>query len=645
MSSDPPQIQGLFDPAVEFDACGVGFVAHIDGQRTHDIVTKGIEVLVNLCHRGAAGADPETGDGAGLLFQLPDAFFRSPDAGLGFELPEYGRYGVGMVFLPTDRFAGRECMRILEEEAVRSGCGVLGWRDVPLDRDALGATARATCPEVKQIFLTGPPEEPVVFERRLYLARRRAERHVAASDTPGMSAFHIPSLSARTIVYKGMMLAPQVAWFYPDLASPRLASALAVVHARYSTNTFPTWALAQPFRFLGHNGEINTLRGNINNMYSRLKTLESDAFGPELADLFPVILEGGSDSACFDNLLELLILSGRSLAHALMMMVPEAWGTNYYMGNDRRAFYEYHAMFIEPWDGPAALVVTDGRQVGATLDRNGLRPARYVVTKDGLVVLASEAGVLPIPPEEIAEKGRLGPGKMILVDTKQKRFLTDHDVKAYVCRRRPYRRWVSANRVELRGLFQGTGTVDVERDRLFERQLAFGYTREDLSTIIRPMVETGKEPVGSMGDDTPLAVLCEEPRLLFNYFRQLFAQVTNPAIDPIREDLVMSLTTYLGRQGQHAGRGAGLRAHAQAQHPDPHQRRPGPHPRRRRARVPQRHALGGVPPARKAPRGCRRPWPAWPGKRKRRCTPACPSSFFPTARCPRAWRRCPASWP
>lgn len=549
MSIYLPPRQGLYDPALEHDSCGVGFVANIGGAPTHEIIKQGMEVLVNLTHRGAAGSDPDTGDGAGLLFQLPDGFFRCGAAGLDFTLPDPGQYGVGMVFLPTDRFAARECMRIMEEEAERYLCRVLGWRDVPIDRGAVGATARANCPDVKQLFLAGPEEEPAALERRLYVIRRRAERRVASSTAAGLNRFHVPSMSARTICYKGMMLAHQVSRFYPDLADENVRSALAVVHQRYSTNTFPTWALAQPFRFLGHNGEINTLRGNINNMYARLGTLQSDLFGEDLKEVFPVIMEGGSDSACFDNMLELLLLGGRSLAHALMMMVPEAWGVKYYMGNDRRAFYEYHAMFVEPWDGPAALVCTDGRQVGATLDRNGLRPARYVVTKEGLVVLASEVGVLDVPPNEVASKGRLGPGKMILVDTKRGRLLGDHEVKAYVCRRRPYRRWVSANRIELRGLFEGTATVEVDREKLLERQQAFGYTREDINVIIAPMVITGKEPVGSMGDDTPLAVLADHPRPLFNYFKQLFAQVTNPAIDPIREELVMSLTTYLGTQG------------------------------------------------------------------------------------------------
>ncbi len=547
MKSGLPEKKGCYDPGFEHDSCGVGFVANIDGRKSREIIEQAMRVLVNLTHRGASGSDPETGDGAGLLFQVPDDFFRSSGAGLGFELP--GLYGVGMAFLPNDRFACRECMRIVEDEAESCGCRVLGWRDVPIDRSAVGATARANCPEVKQVFIAGPEEVQEAFERRLYIIRRRAEKHIWGSDVDGMDQFHVPSLSSRTIVYKGMMLAEQVPRFYPDLANPLVKSALTVVHQRYSTNTFPTWALAQPFRFIAHNGEINTLRGNINNMQARYATLQSDVFGERLRDLLPIIIEGGSDSACFDNQLELLVQGGRSLPQALMMMVPEAWGQDYYMGNDRRAFYEYHAMFIEPWDGPAALVCSDGTRVCATLDRNGLRPARWVRTRNGLVVLASEVGVLDIPAKDVLAKGRLSPGKMVLVDTSQGRMLADDEIKAVVCRRKPYRRWLSANRMHLRGLFDGTGTVQVDRDSLLLRQQAFGYSREDLNIIITSMARDGKEPVGSMGDDTPLAVLSDQPRPLFDYFKQLFAQVTNPAIDPIREELVMSLTTYIGPQG------------------------------------------------------------------------------------------------
>lgn len=543
-----PAPQGLYHPAQEHDACGVGFVCNLGGEKTHAIVEQGVEVLINLTHRGAAGCDPETGDGAGLLFQVPDEFFRQA-AGLEFKLPMAGQYAAGMVFLPTGRFAQRECMKILEDEAAARSCPVLGWREVPVDLDALGWMARSNCPKIMQVFLKSPGLEGLDLERKLYVIRRRVEKRVAASTTQGMEQFHIASLSSRTLNYKGLMLAPQLVRFYPDLADPAMKSALCVVHQRYSTNTFPSWPLAQPFRLLGHNGEINTLRGNISNMRARYATLASPLFGEDLKHLLPVIVEGGSDSACFDNMLELLVLGGRSLPHALMMMVPEAWGDMYYMGNDRRAFYEYHAMFMEPWDGPAALVATDGVQVAATLDRNGLRPARYVVTQSGLMVLASEVGVLDIPPGEVAEKGRLSPGRLLVADTERKRLLSDEEAKAFFCRQKPYRRWVAANRVLLRGLFSGAGSVQVDGETLLDRQRCFGYSREDLEVLIRPMCQEGKEPVGSMGDDTPLAVLSDEPRPLFDYFKQLFAQVTNPAIDPIREELVMSLTTYLGKQG------------------------------------------------------------------------------------------------
>jgi len=543
-----PAPRGLYHPAQEHDACGVGFVCNLGGEKTHRIIEQGVEVLINLTHRGAAGCDPETGDGAGLLFQLPDEFFRA-STGLKFKLPKAGRFAVGMVFLPVDKFAQRECMRILESEAEALSCPVLGWRQVPVDHEALGWMARANCPFIMQVFLKSPGLEGLDFERRLYIIRRRVEKHVMASEMEGVEMFHVASLSSRTLNYKGLMLAPQLVRFFPDLADPAMKSALCVVHQRYSTNTFPSWPLAQPFRFLGHNGEINTLRGNINNMRARYATLASPLFGDSLDDILPVIVEGGSDSACFDNMLELLVLGGRSLPHALMMMVPEAWGDKYYMGNDRRAFYEYHAMFMEPWDGPAALVATDGVRVAATLDRNGLRPARYLVTNEGLMVLASEAGVLDIPAAEVVQKGRLSPGRLLVADTKRRRLLADEEAKAYFCRRKPYRRWVAAHRVLLRGLFSGAGPVMVDRESLLARQRCFGYSREDIEVLIRPMCEEGKEPVGSMGDDTPLAVLSDEPRPLFDYFKQLFAQVTNPAIDPIREELVMSLTTYLGKQG------------------------------------------------------------------------------------------------
>ncbi|MBN1257649.1 MAG: glutamate synthase subunit alpha, partial [Planctomycetes bacterium] len=549
MSFGLPEPSGLYDPAFEHDACGVGFVANIHGEKTHAIISKGIEVLINLTHRGAVGSDPETGDGAGLLFQLPDEFFRSVCPDSGINLPEED-YAVGMVFLPTDATSRESSTKIIENVIEREGFTLLGWREVPNNPEMIGRTARSTCPVIKQFFLSGNGIGQDVLEQKLYVLRRCIEKTIQAEVPEAAGWFNIPSLSSRTLVYKGLMLAHQVPGFYPDLNHELIKSALVVVHQRYSTNTFPTWPLAQPFRFVAHNGEINTLRGNINNMRARYSSLKSETFSDEdIQKLLPIIIEGGSDSACFDNVLELLVMNGRSLAHSLMMMVPEAWGVKYFMGTDRRAFCEYHSMFMEPWDGPAALVCTDGDRVCATLDRNGLRPSRYTITKQGMIVLASEVGVLDIPPEDVEAKGRLSPGLVIVVDTKAGRVMHDEAVKAWVCRHRPYRRWLLANRMELRGLFNSNNPVPTDRETLTERQQAFGYTREDLDVLLLPMARDSMEPINSMGDDTPLAVLSQKPQLLFNYFKQLFAQVTNPPIDPIREQLVMSLTTYLGPQG------------------------------------------------------------------------------------------------
>ncbi|NQT85413.1 glutamate synthase subunit alpha, partial [bacterium] len=546
-SGRPPQARGLYDPSYEHDSCGIGVVADVAGRRSHDTVRDAIQILENLTHRGAAGADPECGDGAGILMQVPDAFIRTRCADLDIRLPAAGQYAVGMVFLPAGR-AGGQCMESFERIARKNQCAVLGWRDVPCEHTAAGGRARETCPDIKQIFLDNPRLAPVDFERRLTLVRRMAEKVVEAQGFAGHEMFYIASLSARTLCYKGMLMAHQVVPFYPDLADEDLITAIAVVHQRYSTNTFPSWPLAQPFRMLCHNGEINTLRGNVNKMLARGSSLASDLWGNDILKLLPVIQnEGGSDSACLDNVLELLVLSGRSLAHSILMMMPEAWGEAYYMGHDRRGFYEYHANFMEPWDGPAAVAFTDGVQVGGILDRNGLRPARYTVTKDHRVILASETGVLDIPPSEVAAKGRLQPGKMLLVDTARQHILYNDEVKAEICRRQPYRRWVAANRITFQG-FGGVGEITHDPATLLARQLAFGYTREDVEVILRPMAETGAEPIGSMGNDAPLAVLSDKPQLLFNYFKQNFAQVTNPPIDPIREKLVMSLTTFLGRE-------------------------------------------------------------------------------------------------
>ncbi len=540
--------QGLYDPAFEHDSCGVGFIADINGRPSHEIIRSGIQILVNLTHRGAVADDPETGDGAGIMIQVCDPFFRRVASGAGLELPENGKYAVGMVFLPMEEKDRSFCEKTLEQAVEEAGVKFIGWRDVPVNQKSLGRGAKASQPFVRQAFVSDPIGAPDAFERRLYLARKIAENRVRewAGDRP--IRFHLPSFSSRTIVYKGLMLAHQVPLFYEELNDPDLISSLALVHQRYSTNTFPSWELAQPFRFLAHNGEINTLRGNINWMRAREATIESPLYGDDIRKLRPVIIPGGSDSMALDNMVEMLTNCGRSLPHSMMMLIPEAWGEKYQMSQDKRGFYEYHSILMEPWDGPAAIAFTDGRIIGGCLDRNGLRPARYIITTDDRIVMASEVGVLEFPPEKIRSKGRIGPGQMLIVDTVQKRIMYDPEIKAVISRLQPYRRWVQENRIELRGLFDCAMPVRPERETLTSRQMAFGYTDEDLNVILRPMAETGGEPVGSMGNDTPLAVLSDQPKLLFSYFKQLFAQVTNPAIDPIREQLVMSLMSYIGRE-------------------------------------------------------------------------------------------------
>ena len=544
-----PEAQGLYDPRNEHDACGIGFVASIKGHQSHDIIVKGIQVLINLTHRGACGCDPETGDGAGVLIQIPHAFFVRECAKLGFTLPPAGEYGVGMTFLPVERHPRLLCEGLVERIVKEEGLTVLGWRDTPIDGAAIGRVARASQPYIQQIFIgraKGMTEDEL--ERKLYIVRKRAESEIAASDIPDKSFFYIPSLSARTIVYKGLLLAPQIGNFYPELSDPEVVSALCLVHQRFSTNTFPTWQLAHPFRYIAHNGEINTLRGNVNWMHARQSVLASPLFGPEIKKLFPIIQPGGSDSANFDNALELLVLSGRSIQHAMAMLIPEAWSSNPHMNADKRAFYEYHASLMEPWDGPAAIAFTDGRSIGATLDRNGLRPARYLVTDDDLIIMASETGVLPVKPENVRLKGRLQPGKMLLVDTVEGRIISDKELKRALYQRNPYELWLKENQITLDhlpepGRFHGT-----DHDTILSRQRAFGYTDEDLRMILAPMAEKGEEPIGSMGTDTPLACLSDKPQPLFHYFKQLFAQVTNPPIDPIREEMVMSLTSYIGTE-------------------------------------------------------------------------------------------------
>jgi glutamate synthase (NADPH/NADH) large chain len=545
-----PAAQGLYHPKLEHDGCGIGFVASIEGRQSHDIVRKGIQILIRLAHRGACGCDPETGDGAGILIQIPHAFFELECARIGFTLPPPGEYGVGMVFLPVERNERILCQGILEQIAREEGLTVLGWRDTPVDGNAIGRLARNSQPYIEQIFLhRAPGMDQDALERKLYVVRKRAEAAVAASDLREKGFFYLPSLSSRTIVYKGLLLAPQIAQFYKDLADPEVASALCLVHQRFSTNTFPSWQLSHPYRYLCHNGEINSLRGNVGWMNARQSVLTSPLFGKDLEKVFPIVTPGGSDSAMLDNVVELLTLSGRSLPHVMTMLIPEAWDKDSAMPGDIRAFYEYHATLMEPWDGPAAVAFTDGRYVGATLDRNGLRPGRYLITRDGLVIMASEAGVLPVSAGNIQMKGRLAPGRMLLVDTVEKRLISDEELKKQLAARQPYAEWLRENRITLDMLPRPARVVPANHETIRMRQRTFGYTDEDLRTILLPSARNAQEPVGSMGIDTPLACLSDHPQLLFSYFKQTFAQVTNPAIDPIREEQVMSLNCYIGCEG------------------------------------------------------------------------------------------------
>ncbi len=544
-----PEKQGLYDPANERDSCGIGFVANIKGVKSHDIIRMGLEILGNLAHRGAVGCDPCTGDGAGLLMQVPHQFLKRACGEIGVALPGEREYGVGMVFFPQEANAKRQCENLIEQVAREEGQRFLGWRDVPVKGEHVGEQAGKTQPAIRQFFIARDVLDSGQFERKLYVIRKRIESAIRASAIEGRALFYIPSLSSNTIVYKGMLLPSQLPLFYPDLTDSTTASALVLIHSRFSTNTFPTWSLAHPYRYLIHNGEINTLKGNVNWMHAREGKLHSELFGDDIRKLYPIVCENQSDSACLDNALEFLVMGGRSLPHAMMMLIPEPWVGNSQMDLQRRGFYEYHASIIEPWDGPAAVAFTDGKWVGGTLDRNGLRPARVLVTHDDLAVMASEAGVLPIETKRIRFKGRLQPGKMFLVDTVQGRIVDDEEIKTAMAGRKPYRQWVAAHRVSLDDLPEPLNVPQPDHATLRQRQQVFGYTVEELKMLITPMVVNGEEAVGSMGTDTPLAVLSERPQLLFKYFKQLFAQVTNPPIDPIREQLVMSLVTNIGPKG------------------------------------------------------------------------------------------------
>lgn len=546
-----PVKQGLYDPAYEKDSCGVGFVANFKGKKSHQIVKDALTVLNNLRHRGACGAEVNTGDGAGILLQVPHKFLKDACSGLGIQLPEPGAYGVGMIFLPQDEQIRKKCEKIFEDIIREEGQTFLGWRSVPTDNSTLGPTAKSSEPFMRQIFIGRNPsiKTEIDFERKLYLIRRRAENAIRYSDkVKGGHVFYVSSLSARTIVYKGMFMSEQVEEFYPDLKEQAVESALALVHSRFSTNTFPNWERAHPNRYIAHNGEINTLRGNVNWMHARQSICESKLFGSDIKKLMPVICEDGSDSAMFDNCLEFLSLSGRSLPHSVMMMIPEPWSNHESMSDEMKVFYEFHSCMMEPWDGPASIVFTDGLRIGAILDRNGLRPSRYYITKDDRVIMASEVGVLEVPADQIVQKGRLQPGRMFLIDTEEGRIIADEEIKQKAAKEHPYREWLNKNLINLESLPEAPHVHEPDHETVLLRQQAFGYTFEDIRILMAPMGQLGVEPVGSMGTDTPLAVLSNKPQLLYNYFKQLFAQVTNPPIDCIREEIVTSMDAMIGSE-------------------------------------------------------------------------------------------------
>jgi glutamate synthase (NADPH) large chain len=548
-----PTAQGLYDPRNEHDSCGVGFVADIKGRKSHQHIADGLQILLNLDHRGAVGADPLTGDGAGILTQIPDRFFR---AVCEFDLPPEGQYAVGMMFMPKDTAARTAIEEQWAEHTAAAGLKVLGWRDVPVRSDILGKAVVAVEPMHRQVFVANKPAmSQDEFERKIFVIRKQIANTLTENGTPNTEDYYVPSLSSRTVVYKGMLLAGQVGAYYEDLDDERFESAFALVHQRFSTNTFPSWRLAHPYRMVCHNGEINTVRGNTNWMAARRHSIRSKLFGDDIDKIWPLIAEGQSDTACFDNALELLVLGGYSLMHAMMLMIPEAWAGNRLMDAKRRAFYEYYAALMEPWDGPAAVCFTDGRQIGATLDRNGLRPARYLVTTDDRIVMGSEIGVLPIPPEMIKRQWRLQPGKMLLVDMEQGRIVDDEELKASLANSHPFQEWLNQSQYQLEDLPAAVKEPPRSNIPLLDRQQAFGYTMEDLKFFLEPMATAGDDPVGSMGKDTPISVLSDKPKLLYTYFKQNFAQVTNPPIDPIREEVVMSLTTMIGPRPNLLGHG------------------------------------------------------------------------------------------
>jgi len=548
-----PKAQGLYDPSQEHDSCGVGFLVDMKNRPSHKLIECALEICVNLDHRGGCGCDANTGDGAGMFLQIPDKFFRKEADALGFTLPEKEHYGVGFLYLsPNERERVKE-IEIVNEVIEEEGQQVIAWRDVPIDNATLGKASAACEPVMRQVFIKRSSECKTVleFERKLYLIRRVASHRTSYQGVEKQSHFYFSSLSSSTIVYKGMLTTGQLVHYFKDFADPDMETAMALVHSRFSTNTFPSWPRAQPFRYMSHNGEINTMRGNENWMHARQMVIACDIFGDELKKLLPIIREDGSDSQNFDNCLEFLTLSGRSLPHAIMMMIPEPWERHESMTQLRKDFYEYHACLMEPWDGPASIVFSDGKVVGAVLDRNGLRPSRYYVTKDDLVIMASEVGVLPwLKPADIVTKGRLEPGRMFLVDVDEGRIIDDAELKEKIMSEQPYGEWLKNNLISEDELKEPKKSVPgLDRDTLLKRQRAFGYTFEDKRFLIGPSCQTGLQPIGSMGNDAPLAVLSDKAQLLYNYFKQLFAQVTNPPIDPIREELVTATVTFLGSEG------------------------------------------------------------------------------------------------
>src|SRR3954471_3554298 len=545
--------KGLYSPAFERDACGIGFVANIKGNKSHQIISDALTVLENMEHRGACGCESNTGDGAGIMLQMPHEFFFDECLKLGVHLPSYGKYGVGVIFFPKEIRLREECRESFNRAAEKLGLEVLTYRRVPVNPDGIGFTALSVEPEIEQVFIACPDHitDPEAFERKLFVLRNYATHTIHNTVRKSAVAFYIASLSYKTVSYKGQLTSEQVRGYFTDLNNKRVVSAFGLVHSRFATNTFPSWNLAQPFRYIAHNGEINTLQGNLNWLKTNEKGFISSYFSKEEMDmLLPIIFEGQSDSACLDNMIELLTLCGRSLPHVMMMLIPEAWDGNTKMDPIKQAFYEYHACLMEPWDGPASISFTNGKIIGATLDRNGLRPSRYCVTHDDRVIMASESGVLPIDPTLVKEFGRLQPGKMFVVDMEQGRIISDDELKHTICSQKPYGDWLNKYKIKLEELPEPrVQFTHLEHDQIFKYQKAFGYSIEDLEVLIAPMAADGKEPIGSMGTDVPLAILSDQPQHLSSYFKQLFAQVTNPPVDPIRERMVMSLATFLGNNG------------------------------------------------------------------------------------------------